>query len=226
MSTPNTKLVRKISSYFKKRCNIVDDASQPLLHDEQEPHTSVAVAVEVEATGGPAVQQPVPVVRSSITITPAAKSAAAVLTPEQPSTPSTQADSTAPLQAINNNDPGLSDNLYTSSCQRIKMILDKYPVKVSKSGKRRGFSVDWFAQYDWIEYSVHYDTAFCFACRYFDVAARNASSSDINQCQEELPTDAPSFQAVPDDANHECWCRALILSTQAAQELSTQYDDR
>ena len=47
-------------------------------------------------------------------------------------------------------------------------ILKKYPVKTSISApKQRSFSSRWYNLYDWLEYYLHLDAAFCFPCRIY-----------------------------------------------------------
>ncbi len=76
-------------------------------------------------------------------------------------------------RVINNNDPGLSDNIYTRSCKPIQPKRTEYPItRVGKT--KRMFSVKWFEEHRWVEWSEEKDAAFCFPCRYFDVDSKTS----------------------------------------------------
>jgi hypothetical protein len=49
------------------------------------------------------------------------------------------------------------------------VILTCYPTKL-QSGANWSFHSEWYARYDWLEYSQEADAAFCFACRHFSTA--------------------------------------------------------
>ena len=44
-------------------------------------------------------------------------------------------------------------------------------------GRLRGFSRDWYKSYQWLEYSVERDAAFCFPCRMFKVGSSRCEST-------------------------------------------------
>ena len=43
--------------------------------------------------------------------------------------------------------------------------------------KKRSFNPDWFKNYDWLEYSVERDAAFCFPCRHFSTGSGRAEDT-------------------------------------------------
>lgn len=53
-------------------------------------------------------------------------------------------------------------------CQSAK-LQSEYPTKSSCS---RRFIVDWYNEYEWLEYSDEMDAAFCFCCRVFNPMVR------------------------------------------------------
>lgn len=48
----------------------------------------------------------------------------------------------------------------------IQPRLDCYPQKEAANGKRN-FCVRWYDEFNWLEYSIEKDAAFCFYCRAF-----------------------------------------------------------
>ena len=62
--------------------------------------------------------------------------------------------------AINDQDEVRRGFILKGSCQPRQ---HDFPVR-EISGKRRRFNVSWFDKYNWIEYSVEKDAAFCFFC--------------------------------------------------------------
>lgn len=52
-------------------------------------------------------------------------------------------------------------------------LLQSYPI-TDKDGCKRSFRAVWFEQYNWLEYSVTENRAFCFACRHFGVVGHNS----------------------------------------------------
>jgi len=43
--------------------------------------------------------------------------------------------------------------------------------------KKRSFNPDWFKTYNWLEYSVERDAAFCFPCRHFSIRSGRAEDT-------------------------------------------------
>ena len=51
------------------------------------------------------------------------------------------------------------------------------PLRKFGVGRPRGFSRDWYKSYQWLEYSVECDAAFCFPCRMFKVGSSRCEST-------------------------------------------------
>ena len=59
--------------------------------------------------------------------------------------------------------PNYSEN--SKQCQPV--------MQFPKSCKKRSFTQDWYSTFNWIEYSVSLDAAFCFSCRHFTQKSSN-----------------------------------------------------
>ena len=61
----------------------------------------------------------------------------------------------------------------TQDCGPRQPRLHKFPVRDPKSKKTKSFQASWYSRFDWLEYSVEEDAAFCYPCRKF---LRNTSA--------------------------------------------------
>ena len=52
-----------------------------------------------------------------------------------------------------------------------------FPLRKFGMGRPRGFSRDWYKSYQWLEYSVEHDAAFCFPCKMFKVGSSRCEST-------------------------------------------------
>ena len=52
-----------------------------------------------------------------------------------------------------------------------------FPLRQFGMGRPRGFNRDWYKSYQWLEYSVERDAAFCFPCRMFKVGSSRCEST-------------------------------------------------
>ena len=52
-----------------------------------------------------------------------------------------------------------------------------FPLRRFGMGRPRGFNRDWYKSYQWLEYSVERDAAFCFPCRMFKVGSSRCEST-------------------------------------------------
>ena len=90
-------------------------------------------------------------------------------------------------------DPGLRKNIMDYPQNERNPVRRAYILKKScqpkthdfpqrQVGGLRRFSVNWFKKWDWLEYSVEKDAAFCFACYLFkrDVEINNGGDAFVN----------------------------------------------
>ena len=59
-----------------------------------------------------------------------------------------------------------SDIALTSGSSPVQPTRISFPVTVL-TNKKRSFNPEWYRQYNWLEYSIEKNAAFCFACRFF-----------------------------------------------------------
>ena len=62
------------------------------------------------------------------------------------------------------NDPSTSKNKFYDGKMPIRPFL-KFP----KDNENRSFLTQWYEKYDWLEYSILRDSAYCFHCRHFNL---------------------------------------------------------
>jgi len=70
------------------------------------------------------------------------------------------------------NDPSTSKNNFYEGKMPIRAILT-FP----KDNESRSFLKQWYDKYDWLEYSILRDSAYCFYCRHFNL---NKDKNSIN----------------------------------------------
>lgn len=74
----------------------------------------------------------------------------------------------ARLKSINEYDPGIRDNMRRKYVQMgpCRPISHCCPQSLCRD-RLRSFQIGWFNKYEWLEYSVSEDVAFCFWCYLF-----------------------------------------------------------
>jgi len=74
-------------------------------------------------------------------------------------------------------DPALARRSYIAGDRPIKPKMQIYPINNSKDKRR--FRSCWYGRYNWLEYSISKDAAFCFVCRKFSIEVGCANSSYV-----------------------------------------------
>ena len=69
------------------------------------------------------------------------------------------------IKAANESDPATADRCYSKGDKPIRPKIQVYPINNIK--EKRRFRSCWYSKYEWLEYSVSKDAAYCFACRKF-----------------------------------------------------------
>ena len=80
---------------------------------------------------------------------------------------------------VANNNAGLTQKIAseTHDCSPRQPRLHRFPVRDPKPKKTKSFQASWYNRFDWLEYSVAEDAAFCYPCRKFP---QNTSASALN----------------------------------------------
>ncbi len=77
--------------------------------------------------------------------------------------------------ASNNKAPS---DLASCSTESPRQPAIKFPRRVFGNCRKRGFNIEWYNCFPWLEYSIERDTAYCYPCRLF--TAKQHHSKDSN----------------------------------------------
>ena len=71
-------------------------------------------------------------------------------------------------------------DIASSPLETPKQPVIKFPQRAFGTGRKRGFNVEWYKRYPWLEYSIQRDAAYCYSCRLFTARQHHSRDSTFS----------------------------------------------